>query len=82
MEDPNTPFHPIGGLPVAAMAFAAPELLDSLRNNGSAPLTKATDMYSMGCFAYEVRSSSNRRAGQDSPIVLLVVHREGPVRPE
>ncbi|TEB25487.1 kinase-like protein [Coprinellus micaceus] len=90
MEDPNTPFHPIGGLSVATMAFAAPELLDSLRSNGSAPLTKAADMYSMGCFAYELFTGKapfvpNERhtshMAQVELITAVVDHNTRPERP-
>ena len=59
LEDPNVPFHPIGGPSIDAMVFLAPELLDSLRGDGLVALSRATDMYAVGCFAYEVRSADN-----------------------
>jgi serine/threonine protein kinase len=53
-EDPNVPFHPIGNLSVGATAFMAPELLRSLRDNESVSLSKATDIYGLGCLGYQV----------------------------
>ena len=58
VEDPNAPFRPINGVSVTAMPFVAPELLDSLRSDGLVPMTRATDIYSTGCFADEVHSLS------------------------
>jgi serine/threonine protein kinase len=56
IEDPNSPFRPIGGPAVGAMAFMAPELLDSLRGDGVASLSKATDIYALGCLGFQVWS--------------------------
>ena len=58
IEDPNSPFRPSNSPTVAGMAFMAPELLQSLRRDGVASLTKATDIYSLGCLGYEVRVAS------------------------
>lgn len=56
LEGAKMPFHPVPGPTLQAMAYAAPELLQSFRDDGHAGLTKASDMYSFGCFAYEVRT--------------------------
>ena len=67
VEDPSVPFRPISGASVGEMAFMAPELLDSLRNDGPVALARETDMYSIGCFAYEVSLVSKLlQAGRDS----------------
>ncbi|TEB25484.1 kinase-like protein [Coprinellus micaceus] len=58
IEDPNSPFRPIGGPAVGAMAFMAPELLDSLRGDGVASLSKATDIYALGCLGFQLFSKS------------------------
>ncbi|KAJ3537427.1 hypothetical protein NMY22_g5594 [Coprinellus aureogranulatus] len=54
IEDPSAPFRPILGPSVAAMAYMAPELLRSFKDDGEANLTKAADVYALGCFAYEL----------------------------
>jgi serine/threonine protein kinase len=53
-EGPNVPFHPIGNLSMGTMAFMAPELLRSLRDDGVASLSRATDVYALGCLGYQV----------------------------
>jgi serine/threonine protein kinase len=54
VEDPNAPFFPMNNPLASAMAFMAPELLQSMRDNGVASLSRATDIYALGCFGYEV----------------------------
>ena len=54
VEDPNSPFRPIGKPILSVMAFMAPELLESLRSDGIAYLSKATDVYAVGCLGYQV----------------------------
>ena len=54
IEDSNSPFRPIYGPAVGAMACMAPELLDSLRSDGVASLSQATDVYALGCLGFQV----------------------------
>ena len=56
VEDPNSPFRPIPSPSLDSMGCMAPELLHSLKADGIACLTKATDTYAVGCFGYEVTS--------------------------
>ena len=55
-EDLTVPFLPMDNPSAGAMAFMAPELLRSMKDNGVASLSRATDIYALGCFGFEVRS--------------------------
>ncbi|TEB25498.1 kinase-like protein [Coprinellus micaceus] len=54
VEDPCAAFCHVSSPCLDAMMCMAPELLQSLRSDGHAGITKATDVYAVGCFAYKL----------------------------
>ncbi|KAJ3513682.1 hypothetical protein NMY22_g14971 [Coprinellus aureogranulatus] len=54
LNNPNEAFSPVPSPSVGGMAYLAPELMESLRVNGNAALTRASDVYSAGCLVYEL----------------------------
>ncbi|TEB25495.1 hypothetical protein FA13DRAFT_1738221 [Coprinellus micaceus] len=53
-ENPSSPFRAVLNPSFDSMACMAPELLQSMGTDGLASLTRATDTYAVGCFAYEL----------------------------
>ncbi|TEB25488.1 hypothetical protein FA13DRAFT_1738213 [Coprinellus micaceus] len=57
-ESPTLPFRPILHLSLDSMGCMAPELLQSMETDALASLSRATDIFSAGCFAYELLMDS------------------------
>ncbi|KAJ3513685.1 hypothetical protein NMY22_g14967 [Coprinellus aureogranulatus] len=75
IEDHNAPFRPTPSLSVNAMTYMAPELLRSFKDDGIAGLTKSSDVYALGCFAYELFTGENPFAKHFGGLVHMAQYR-------